>query len=63
MDSGIALRAADYRNKAEELLIIAAGLSSDDARATFRRMADDYIRTAESLERMSEPHLPQSRRN
>ena len=46
------LRAQNYRNKAEELRAIAAGLKSPSATKLFLEMAADYIHMAEMLERM-----------
>ena len=46
-------RAVDYRNKAEELRVIAATLTNEHARAMFLSMAEDYIHMAEVLEHLA----------
>ena len=51
-----AVRAAHYRNKAEEAQTVAAEMSSAEARATLLVIAADYIHMAETLERLVAEH-------
>jgi len=51
-------KALQYRDKAEEVMTIAQGLKSLEAKKFLVGVADDYVRLAEALERMAEDPVP-----